>query len=153
MRILVCTFVAGLMSVGCANTGEATNKQLAAIQLELGKLRAENAMLSARLEALEVSRAHPTTPPSAVKSTSTKDDDRPKLDVLRLAPTADQASTPDKPQATEQADATHSPEVEQDEPRPVLRSTGRGEVVAQSPRPSKLPVPPRPATTGSGTPR
>ncbi|HMY19984.1 MAG TPA: hypothetical protein PKA58_26845, partial [Polyangium sp.] len=145
MRIFVCTFVAGFMSVGCANSSDATNKQLAAIQLELGKLRAENAMLSARLETLEMSRSRPTNTAGAVKSTPTKDDDRPQLDVLRLAPTADQPSTPDKPNA-ERADATRSPELEQDEPRPVLRSNGRGEVVAESPRPSKSPVPPRPAT-------
>jgi hypothetical protein len=153
MRILVCTLAVALVSVGCAKGGDSTHKTLAAIQQELGRMRAENAILMARIDALETTRTRQTTSDVAPKPAATGDDDRPKLDVLRLAPTSDPSSATDKPHAAVQDEAAHSGEVEQDEPRPVIRSTGRGEVVAQSPRSSKPPAQPRPATPGSGTPR
>jgi hypothetical protein len=153
MRIFVCTLAVALVSVGCAKAGDSTHKELAAIQQELGRMRAVNAILTARIEALETTRTRQTTSEAAPKTAVNRDDDRPQLDVLRLAPTSDSSPTTDKPRAATQDEATHSDEVEQDEPRPVIRSTGRGEVVAQSPRTPKPPSQPRPATTGSGTPR
>jgi len=114
-------------------------------------MRAENAMLMARVEALETVRVQRGTSEAAPKNTATTDDDRPKLDVLRLTPTS-QNTPMDKPTAAHDETRVVE-EIDQDEPRPVIRSTGRGEVVAQSPRASKLPPQPRPATTGSGTPR
>ncbi len=162
MRIFVCTFAVAAVSVGCAKAGDSTHKELAAIQQELGRMRAENAILTARIETLETTRTRQTTTEATPKSAVTGDDDRPKLDVLRLAPTSDPSPPTDKPHAATQNQATPSGEVEQDEPRPVIRSTGRGEVVAQSPRtpkplsPPSPPSPPstqRPVTTGSGTPR
>jgi hypothetical protein len=158
MRILVCTLAVAIVSVGCAKAGDSTHKELAAIQQELVRMRAENAILMARLEALETTRSRQTTSETTPKPTVASDDDRPKLDVLRLAPTSDPApaTATDKPRVAMQDEATQPGEVEQDEPRPVIRSTGRGEVVAQSPRTPKSPSPPspsRPTTTGSGTPR
>ena len=140
------------MSVGCAKAGDSTHKELAAIQQELVRMRAENAILSARIETLEAART-PQTVSEAHPKTTAADDDRPQLGVVHLAPTPEPVPTTDKPHAG----ATNSPppadELEQDEPRTVIRSTGRGEVVAQSPRPAKPTSQPRPVTTGSGTPR
>ena len=158
MRIFVCTLAVALVSVGCAKAGDSTHKELTAIQQELGRMRAENAILMARIEALETIRTRQTTTEATPTAAVKIDDDRPKLDVLRLAPTS-APSPPDKPHAATHDEATQSGEVDQDEPRPVIRSTGRGEVVAQSPRTPKQPspsLPPshqRPVTTGSGTPR
>lgn len=153
MRIFVCTFAVALMSVGCAQGGDSTHKELAAIQQELLRMRAENAILAARLDALETTRARQQTAETKASPAASANDDRPPLDVLRLAPTAQPSTTTDKPHAASPHDPSASNEVDPDEPRPVLRSTGRGEVVAQSPRPSKPPAPPRPVTTASGTPR
>jgi hypothetical protein len=156
MRIFASIFVVAIASVGCAKAGDSTHKDLAAIQQELGRMRAENAILMARIEALETIRTRQTTSDPNPKSRATGNDDRPTLDVLRLAPTSDASPTTDKPHVSASEQTTQSGEVDQDEPRPVIRSTGRGEVVAQSPRtpkPPSLPSPSRPATTGSGTPR
>jgi len=153
MRFFVCTFVVAVASTGCAKGTDSTHKELAAIQQELGRMRAENAILMARIEALETTRPRQTTSDVAPKPPLSADDDRPKLDVLRLAPTLETSPTTDKPHAASPDHALPSGDVEQDEPRPVIRSTGRGEVVAQSPRTPKPPSQPRPATTGSGTPR
>jgi len=152
MRILVGTLAIVFMSVGCAKTGDSTHKELAAIEQELVRMRAENAILTARIEALETTRTRQTASEVPPKTTAA-DDDRPPLGVVRLAPTPEPSSSTDKPHAGATNDTSPADELEQDEPRPVIRSTGRGEVVAQSPRPSKPPSPPRPATTGSGTPR
>ncbi|MBK9261821.1 MAG: hypothetical protein IPM54_18715 [Polyangiaceae bacterium] len=152
MRILVCTLAVATASVGCAKDGSPTRKELSAIQQELVRMRAENAILMARVEALETTRTPKAAPESAPKAAVSADEDRPKLDVLRLTPTPETSPQADKPAASKDETSTAS-EVDQDEPRPVLRSTGRGEVVAQSPRTSKPPVQPRPAKTGSGTPR
>jgi hypothetical protein len=152
MRILVCTLAATFMSVGCAKAGDSTHKELAAIQQELVRMRAENAILVARIEALETTRTRQTTSEAPAKPAA-RDDDRPPLDVLRLTPTPEPSPTTDKPRAGATNDTPPADELEQDEPRPVIRSTGRGEVVAESPRTSKPTSQPRPATTRSGTPR
>jgi hypothetical protein len=153
MRILACTLAFAAASVGCASDGDSTRKEMASIQQELVRMRAENAILMARVEALEVTRTRQGSVEAAPKSAISHDDDRPKLDVLRLTPTPEAPSQTDKPSPAAQDKTAPSDEVDQDEPRPVLRSTGRGEVVAQSPRPPSPPAQPRPATTRSGTPR
>lgn len=152
MRILVCTLAATVLSVGCAKDGDSTHKELAAIQQELVRMRAENAILAARIEALETTRARQATSEAPAKAAAI-DDDRPPLGVLRLVPTPEASSTTDKPRAGATNDAPPADEPEEDEPRPIIRSTGRGEVVAQTPRTSKPTSQPRPATTRSGTPR
>jgi len=148
MRIFVCLLALAIFAGGCANNGDSTSKQLAAIQQEMGRMRAENAILMARLEALESARNKQMPAESTSKGSTTTDDDRPKLDVLRLTPTAETTPKTDKPH-----DLETTGEGEPDEPRPVIRSTGRGEVIAQSPRPTKSAPPPRPTTTAAGTPR
>lgn len=111
-------------------------------------MRAENAILMARIEALESARTKQLPAENSPKNSPTPDDDRPKLDVLRLTPTAEPIPKSDKPNDLETV-----VEGDPDEPRPVIRSTGRGEVIAQSPRPTKSAPPPRPTTTAAGTPR
>lgn len=148
MRIFVCTLALAICAGGCANSGDPTHKQLAAIQQELGRMRAENAILMARIEALESARTKQLPAENSPKNSPTPDDDRPKLDVLRLTPTAEPIPKSDKPNDLETV-----VEGDPDEPRPVIRSTGRGEVIAQSPRPTKSAPPPRPTTTAAGTPR
>jgi hypothetical protein len=149
MRNLVCTLALAIFAVGCAKNGDSTHKEMTAIQQELGRMRAENAIMMARIEALEAGRTNQAPAATTSKATPTGDDDRPKLEVLRLAPTPEAAIKTDKPNV---ADETTG-EVEPDEPRPVIRSTGRGEVIAQSPRPTKPAPPTRPTTTAAGTPR
>ena len=77
MRILVCMIGATFLSLGCANSGDSTNKQLAAIQEELGRLRTQNALLAARVEALETTRSRQPSSEGPSKTASKPDDDRP----------------------------------------------------------------------------
>lgn len=152
MQILVCTLAAMFMCMGCAQASDPAHKELAAIQQELVRMRAENTMLTARIEALETTRTRQTASEAPGKTTPA-DPDRPELSVVRLAPVAETSPTTDKPHAGATNTLPPAEEPDQDEPRPVIRSTGRGEVVAQTPRTSKPASPPRPAKTGSGTPR
>lgn len=134
MRATCSLFVLALTALaflpGCGGEAhDATSKELSALTAEISKLRAEQAAIAERLEALEHGKDHapaaaqapaesapkdavvPPAPPAA----RTLDDDRPSLDVVRLGPSAD-----DDDADTDAAG-----------PRTVLRSGSNGIVVEE----------------------
>lgn len=114
--------------VGCGGEArDATSKELAALTAEISKLRAQQAALDERLDAVERSSgkvapepsAEPKPKaPSAAPVQQSLDADRPALDVVRLGPSPD----------AEDVDG----DVDADGPRTVLRSGGGGIVVEET---------------------
>jgi len=139
MRKILLPLALALFMCGCAGERDAMRKEMEALRQEVGRMRAENNILAARVETLELTR---TKAPPAAAPPPSREDDRPSLDVVHLAPEAKAASPGEV--GVDGAQAMVSGE-EEDEPRPVLRSMGRGEVVAQTPpsKPSKAAVPSR----------
>ncbi|WP_206079625.1 hypothetical protein [Polyangium spumosum] len=159
MRSL-CALALAFSVSGCAGGGqEALRKEIASLRQEVGRVRADNNILAARVETLELSStklaARGNAPASANASTSAEDD-RPSLDVVHLAPTAEggtaAALAPIAGAPAEDDDTSASNEAD-DAPRPLLRSTARGEVITQpaslappSPAKAKRPLPSPPRT-------
>jgi hypothetical protein len=112
---------------GCAGEAhDATSKELSALTAEISKLRAEQASLSERLDALERTKPRAPEPARAEAPSGAApapvamearplDADRPALDVVRLGPSDDD----------EDADT------DADVPRTVLRSGANGIVVEE----------------------
>lgn len=125
-------------------------KDVEALRQEVGRMRAQNNILAARIETLEITRtkARATAPPPPPPPS--RDDDRPSLDVVHLAPAAS-ASSPSEVGVPGAPVGAAFDEDDRDEPRPVLRSMGRGEVIAQTPpsKPGKMALPPRAAKGAS----
>lgn len=74
---------------GCASTADGTHKQLAELDAQVTKLRAETAILADRLEMLSRKRADgPAAQPSAEArpGPAPTSSDRPELEVVTLAP-------------------------------------------------------------------
>jgi hypothetical protein len=113
-------------------------KEVEALRQEVGRMRAENNILAARVETLELTR---TKAAPAAATAPSREDDRPSLDVVHLAPAARAASPGEVSEDATPTDVAG----EDDEPRPVLRSMGRGGVIAQTPpsKPSKTALPSR----------
>jgi hypothetical protein len=147
MRMIFLSLAIALFPCGCGGERDAMRKEVEALRQEVGRMRAQNNILAARIETLEITRtkaaaAAPPPPPS-------RDDDRPSLDVVHLAPDAS-ASSPSEVGVPGALVGAALDEDERDEPRPVLRSMGRGEVIAQTPpsKPGKT-APPRAAKGAS----
>ncbi|MBK8253782.1 MAG: hypothetical protein IPK82_14095 [Polyangiaceae bacterium] len=113
---------------GCGGAaGDATSKELAALTAEISRLRADQAALGERLEALERSKARPLpatiseSPATSGAPTAapTLDSDRPALDVVRLGPSADTSDDADS-------------DIDSGGPRTVLRSGANGIVVEET---------------------
>ncbi|MFO0615471.1 MAG: tetratricopeptide repeat protein [Polyangiaceae bacterium] len=102
-------------SLGCAPQTDALQKDLATLRTELAGLRAENAALGERMDALEIKSGSLKgyEPP---KPASTDDTDRPDLQVVKLTPNAgkDDAPPPD------------------DGPRTIIRTTSKGTIVEET---------------------
>jgi hypothetical protein len=95
------------LTVGCGGEKSATEQQLSALRAEMVRMRADSAILSERLDALE--HAQDGSREKEVRANedggrATPEPDRPNLDVVRLAP-------------------------DDDKSRPVLRSTAAGLVL------------------------
>lgn len=144
MRIPPFALALALLASGCAGERDALRKEVEALRQEVGRVRATNETLVARIETLELSRAEQAAKAPARGAAATQDDDRPSLDVVRLAPTAE-----DKPEVLRAVDEMG------EEPRPVLRSAGGGAVVAQNAalKTMKQAALPKPAASGKGTAR
>ncbi|MDI3290323.1 hypothetical protein [Polyangium sp. 15x6] len=156
MRSL-CALAFVLLASGCAGGGQdALRKEIEALRQEVGRVRADNNLLTARVETLELTNAKLSTrnqaPASAPKSA---EDDRPALDVVHLAPTPEGGTAASlAPIAAAQNDDDPGASSEPDDaPRPILRSTARGEVISQpaaaapaSPAKVKRPLPSTPRT-------
>jgi anti-sigma factor RsiW len=131
-----CTFLgfalAALFALpGCgAEARDATSKELSALTAEISKLRAEQASISERLEAIERGKlpapaapepekaADPAAAAPPTPATRSLDDDRPALDVVRLGPTGDDSADGDG-------------DIDADGPRTVLRSGASGIIVEE----------------------
>jgi hypothetical protein len=125
--ILVLAFAALGSLAGCGGEArDATSKELSALTAEISKLRAEQAAMAERLEALE--RGKPRAPdsaaaaqrpaePIAAPAAPSLDSDRPALDVVRLGPS----------DGDEEGDG----DVDASGPRTVLRSGANGIVVEE----------------------
>ncbi|MEZ4315198.1 MAG: hypothetical protein R3F14_44855 [Polyangiaceae bacterium] len=122
---------------GCAGEPhDATTKQLAALTAEISKLRASQAAMAERLEAVERSAGQPLLAPAAPPasdeptalaslapgaSPSSLDGDRPDLDTVMLGPAA-------APMDDDTADG----DTDDDGPRVVLRSGKNGIIVEET---------------------
>jgi hypothetical protein len=137
--------VAALAAAGCGGGKDAIEREVAGLQAELAKVRADNAVLAGRLDALERA-GRPRGAGEPAPASAPRPSDRPDLEVVRLAPpdsgppTA--APAPAFAPAAVSAPAPASahapapaPASAPDEPRPLLRSTRGGEVVV-APLPS-----------------
>jgi hypothetical protein len=113
---------------GCAGEAhDATSKELSALTAEISKLRAEQASLADRLDALERTKSRAPEPeradaprdsapaPLAVVEARPLDADRPALDVVHLGP----------------SDVDEDNDTDADVPRTVLRSGANGIVVEE----------------------
>jgi len=147
MRSYVPPLTLALFLCGCSGERDALRKDVEALRQEVGRMRAANNILAARVETLELTRTKVAAPAAAPPS---REDDRPSLDVVHLAPEA-KASAPGEIEV-ESADGE---EDDREEPRPVLRSFGRGGVVAQTPasKVGKTALPVRAASTAKGASR
>jgi len=147
--------VLALALPACAGETAAMRKELGSLREELGRVRAQNNLLTARIETLEIQTRRlaqaptaTTTPAPAAASTSSVDADRPSLDVVRLAPAEPTSEAPKRASPDMKVDVA-----DDGAPRPVLRSTGRGDVTAfgVSPSQTRKPNAPRPAQVIKGT--
>ncbi len=122
----------GLLA-GCGAQADATSRDLSALTAEISKLRADQAALAERLDAMERNRAPqpaPTTAAAAdakpaetappVVATRSLDSDRPSLDVVKLAPPPSQDGAGDG-----------DGDIDAEGPRTVLRSGANGIVVEE----------------------
>lgn len=114
---------------GCGAQADATSKELSALTAEISKLRADQAALAERLDAMERNKApaQATAPAMAdaakpaesappVVAARSLDSDRPSLDVVKLGPPP-----------SEEGDG----DIDADGPRTVLRSGANGIVVEE----------------------
>lgn len=125
---LVPAVTALSLLAGCGGEArDATSKELSALTAEISRLRAEQAAIGERLEALERAKARPQPAtvsesplPAGTPTTAPPlDNDRPALDVVRLGPSAD---------ASDDGDS----DIDSDGPRTVLRSGANGIVVEET---------------------
>ena len=136
--------IAALAS-GCGGGADTLEHQLRSVQSELIRMRAEQAVLSDRLAAME--RSTRDRRPSAAPPPTAAGRDRPSLDVVRLEPTAvvppaepAPALRPPKPEPAPPGVGGPAADPELDEPRTLLRSTPDGGViVVTEPAPNGAP--------------
>jgi tol-pal system protein YbgF len=96
------------LAAACGGGGDATQKQLDQLRNEVVKLRADNAALGERLEALELRSG------GSGKKSGAAGEDRPSLDVVKLTPDGGSSDDPDAETA-----------------RPVVRVTGAGGTITE----------------------
>lgn len=134
MRIRLGACFMGLaiaaLTAGCGAGADATERQLSELRAELARMRAEGAVLSERLDAVERTRGpRGATAPRR----GAGEPDRPALDVVRLDPSARaaDAARPSPPLDDDALEPAADDDLAADAPRPVLRSGRSGEVVAE----------------------
>ncbi len=138
MRMSLCALAFALLATGCAGGNEALRKEIEALRQEVGRVRADNNILTARVESLEVTNAKlAARAPAPQNAPKNPEDDRPSLDVVHLAPTPEGGTTASLAPPGNVVETDDSvPDDPDDAPRPLLRSTARGEVITQ-PSPTK----------------
>lgn len=110
---------------GCAPEKNATSARLDDLQREISRLKANNIALAERLDAVEAET--PTVQEDASlealgQAEEDAADQRPQLDVVRLAPEPEEALAPEKP-STALGDA-EDPAFDDDD-RPVISGAGQ----------------------------
>ena len=119
-------------SVGCGGGTDALGRELAALRSELVKMRADQSVLTDRLAAVE--RNSRSIQPPVTPRSSPGGGDRPSLAVVHVDPGADAApprqGTGEPAAALLQGDEDASADADAAGPRPLLRSTPDGGVVA-----------------------
>lgn len=122
--------VALALLTGCgAEVRDATSKELSALTAEISRLRADQAALAERLDAVERAKGPPAAAPITadakpadadaappIVATRSLASDRPSLDVVKLGPAP-----------SEEGDG----DIDEDAPRTVLRSGANGIVVEE----------------------
>jgi hypothetical protein len=131
MRVATGWLAALLLGAcSCAGGSDAMQKELSDIRSELVKLRAQNAILTDRLDSIETIARRPPAPRPAPPA---EDSDRPSLEVVRLGPETP-ASAPAnagkprpgaEPQAQDGAPAEPAADSSAGGSRPVIRLTGK----------------------------
>lgn len=111
------------LGAGCGGGHDAMEKQLAELRSEIGRLRASQAGLNERLDAIDIDRGafargapagpSPAAAPPPVAARAS-DRDRPELDVVRLSPSEGDG------------------DVDADPARPVVRAVGDGAAPRQT---------------------
>jgi hypothetical protein len=157
----VMSALLAVVLAGCGGGHDAAEKQVEALRTELVKVRTEAAILGERLDALERSAEKVRSAQAAEEAPTTGADlaaaaeaDRPSLEVVRLAPEPqrgrgrgpesgrerelesgrDATAAPLPTARLEEVVTTLDGEVDdEDEPRPVLRSTKGGGVIEAKP--------------------
>jgi hypothetical protein len=90
VRLVPLLSLAGLLAVasGCGGGHDLAEKQLADMRAELTRLRASQAAMTERLDALEIEKGsfRKGAAPAAPAAPPTAEGDRPALDVVRLSP-------------------------------------------------------------------
>lgn len=124
--LLGSALVALALLSGCGGAAQDTSKELSALTAEISKMRAEQASMAERLEALERAKAPLPAPVAAVDPrpaaapepapARSLDSDRPSLDVVKLGPVASDVDG----------------DIDEEGPRTVLRSGSNGIVVEES---------------------
>ena len=121
VRLVSVLSLAGLLAAaGCGSGHDVAEKQLADMRADLTRLRASQAAMTERLDALEIDRgsfhksAAPATPTPA--GAPTADGDRPSLDVVRLSPSDGDG------------------DADTDGQRPIIRAVGDGGSIQRAPR-------------------
>ena len=124
----LAVLIAAPALVSCAGARDATEKELSALRSDLTKLRADQARMQERLDALEITRGALRSGGEAIEPAPTTkpiDADRPALDVVRLAPPVD---VDDPGDATDSTDSSA--------PRPMIRTDGSsGSIVDRGVKP------------------
>ena len=136
VRLVPLLALAGLLAAapGCGGGHDVAEKQLADLRAELTRLRASQAAMTERLDALEIDRgafhksAAPAAPPAA-------EADRPSLDVVRLSPSEGDG------------------DADTDGQRPVIRAVGSDGSIQKGPRASAPRPPPKKGVAVVATPR
>jgi hypothetical protein len=114
MRLCVCLVPLLALASGCGGGHDIADKQLAEMRAEVTRLRAGQAALTERIDALEIERgafgkgaAAPPSPDAPAPAPARPGDrDRPALDVVRLSPSDGDG------------------DADSDGPRPLIRAVG-----------------------------
>jgi outer membrane murein-binding lipoprotein Lpp len=136
-RLLSALPLAALLALGagCSSGHDATAKELAELRAEVTRLRAQQAALGERVEAIEIDRGSFGKNAAPAAAPASPGGDRPDLAVVRLSPSEGDG------------------DADSDAPRPVIRAAGDGGSIqkgdARKAKDAKIGTPKKKATADS----